>query len=202
MSGHDLRDLDQPTPDRATAGGGVPGKRTLTQSIPSLGPQREVMTLDSLIDFPDTRATIDTKIGSPGDRLSERKVRRAMQANPRWHRRLKFDPSAFGGGAVASEEFARAVADKQAQLGVNVDGVAGPRTVKAAGAQARKEQADAAFEATRGTRDPAGPDRARMWDTADYPDTRSVIERQPSDDLMDPFADDDPFGMHLIGRAE
>ena len=203
MSGYDVRDPDRSDDARPGGGAIAPGKRTLTQSLPPslAGRQRAVASFDEVDTISDTRATIEDPAAAGGaPRLTARQLRRARAANPRWHERLHFDPGTFGGAALDSADFAHGVAERQAQVGVAVDGVAGPKTVAATGASAAR---DAAFEATRGRRDAAGA-AARatpggMDAVDDVSDTRATIAGRPSDALMDPFADDDPFGMHLIG---
>lgn len=108
----------------------APGKRTRTQSIPTLrGRERDVALFDAAGEYREDRATVD---GPPTtSRLSDRQLRKARQRNPYWQDRLGFSTATFGGGDIASGELADDVADRQGQLGLAVDGIAGPKTVAA-----------------------------------------------------------------------
>jgi len=194
MSGYQNRLLD-PFADSADTGTGIaPGKRTLTQSL--AGQQRDVVDFDDAAgdDFYDSRATIDSPTIT-SSRLTDVQLRKAKRRNPHWQNKLGFSTSLFGGGAIDTGEFADNVADKQATLGLPVDGIAGPQTLQAIAAAQRPD----ALEATRGRRDPngaaeratpAGIDRAG---DGDFYDSRATIDTNP-------FAGDDPFGMHLISK--
>lgn len=63
--------------------------------------------------------------------LTDRLAHRAAKKNPIMQARLGFEPARLSSAPVASEEFARDVADKQQQRGLHVDGVAGKKTVTA-----------------------------------------------------------------------
>jgi hypothetical protein len=104
----------------------APGKRTLTSSLP---PPRDTASFDRSGEYMESRATID---GTPTtSRLSDRQLRKARERNPHWQHELGFSTSMFGGGDVATGEFADNVAEKQAALGLPVDGIAGPDTLGA-----------------------------------------------------------------------
>lgn len=201
MSGYDSKFLDRDEDAAGTGSGGAPGKRTLTQGIPSLrGQEREVATFDSSGDFYESRATIDAPIMT-SSKLTDRQLRKARRRNPHWQEKLGFSTALFGGGAVETGEFADNVADKQPSLGVPVDGIAGPNTVEAAAAAQGQAQAkDRAFEATRGRRDPAGAARRAspggMDGEGDFYDSRATIDGPPASQ----FDGEDPFAMHLIGE--
>lgn len=200
MSGYQSRlpEIDHATEAHGT--GIAPGKRTLTQSLPGSaaslrGQEREVADFDRAAgdDFYDSRATIDAP-AITSSRLTDAQLRKAKRRNPHWQEKLGFSASTFGGGDVATGEFADNVADKQAALGLPVDGIAGPYTMRAVAAASRPD----ALEATRGRRDANGAaERAtaagidRVAD--DFYDTRATIDTGA-------FAGDDPFGMHLIGK--
>ena len=104
----------------------APGKRTLTESL--RGRERDVVSFDVSSEYREDRATID---GPPAGRLTDRQIRKARRRNPHWQQRLGFSTAQFGGGDIASAELAESVAERQAALGVAVDGIAGPRTIAA-----------------------------------------------------------------------
>jgi hypothetical protein len=203
MSGYQKRLLDPFADSESSSTGIAPGKRTLTQSLPGSGAgtslrgqERDVVDFDDAAgdDLYDTRATIDAP-AMTSSRLTDAQLRKAKRRNRHWQAKLGFSTSVFGGGDIATGEFADNVADKQAALGLPVDGIAGPRTLEAVSAAARPD----ALEATRGRREAngaahrataAGIDRAG---DGDYYDTRATIDDNP-------YAGDDPFGMHLISK--
>lgn len=201
MSGYDSRFLDRDEDTAGPGAGGAPGKRTLTQGIPSLrGQQREVTQFDSPGEYYDSRATIDAPIMT-SSKLTARQLRKARRRNPHWQDKLGFSTSLFGGGAVETGEFADNVADQQPALGVPVDGIAGPRTVEAAAAaQGADQDKERAFEATRGRRDASGAARRAtpggMDGDGDYYDSRATVDPPAA------FAGEDPFAVHLIGQKE
>jgi hypothetical protein len=216
MSGYQNRLLDPFADSDASSTGIAPGKRTLTQSLPGApaslrGQEREVVDFDSAVgdDVYDARATIDAP-AMTSSRLSDAQLRKARRRNQHWQARLGFSPSLFGGGDVATGEFADNVADKQAALGLPVDGIAGPQTIEAVAAAARPDP----LEATRGRRDAdgaahrasaAGIDRA---DDGDFYDARATVDTGAASRVAGDtgrgagrFAGDDPFAMHLIGSG-
>lgn len=199
MSGYQNRLLDPFADSEQSSTGIAPGKRTLTQSLPGAslrGQEREVVDFDDAAggDIYDSRATIDAP-ATTSSRLSDAQLRKAKRRNQHWQTKLGFSTSVFGGGDIGTGELADNVAEKQAALGLPIDGIAGPRTLEAIATAARPD----ALEATRGRRDPNGA--AQRASTAgidraggdDFYDTRATIDTGP-------FAGDDPFGMHLIGR--
>lgn len=129
-------DHDHPTSHRgAPAAGIAPGKQTLTQSL--RGQERDVASFDASGEYRETRATIQgTPTTSP---LTDRQLQKARRRNPYWQQRLGFRPASFGGGDVASGELADNVAARQAELGLTVDGIAGPKTVAAVEGGTAKE---------------------------------------------------------------
>lgn len=66
---------------------------------------------------------------APGKRtLTAQLARRAAERNPRMQERLGFEAATYSSAPVDSEEFAHAVAAKQGERGLRVDGVVGVRT--------------------------------------------------------------------------
>lgn len=116
----------------------APGKRTLTQSLPRAGSlrneQRAVIDFDDAAgdEFYDERATIEAEL--TGTRLTDRQIARARRRNPRWIERLKVSAQILSTASPDSAAFAFDVADRQAVLDLDVDGIAGPRTVQAVAA--------------------------------------------------------------------
>jgi hypothetical protein len=177
-----LQDSLPTTGDAARA----PGKRTLTAGIPTLrGRERDVASFDASSELREDRATID---GPPPGRLTERQIRKARRRNPHWQQRLGFSTATFGGGDIASAEFAENVGERQASLGVGVDGIAGPKTIAAVTAatpDADEDNADEGADADGGAaRDPLDAKMDALFDAA------GSGRDQPADD---------PFGMHLLG---
>ena len=166
-------DHDHPTSHRrAPAAGIAPGKQTLTRSL--RGQEREVASFDASGEYREARATIQgPATTSP---LTDRQLQKARRRNPYWQQRLGFRPASFGGGDVASGELADNVAARQAELGLAVDGIAGPKTVAAVEGGGTKAKAGA-----EGTEGGAGGDTV-MTDIDGDGDG----------------AVDDPFGMHLF----
>jgi hypothetical protein len=208
-----LPDVDHASETHGT--GIAPGKRTLTQSLPGSaslrGQEREVADFDAAAgdDFYDSRATIDAPAVT-SSRLTDRQLEKARRRNPHWQDKLGFSTSMFGGGDVATGEFADNVAEKQAALGLPVDGIAGPHTAHAV--VAASAPAHDSLEATRGRRDPNGaaaratPGGMDRAGADDFYDTRATIDTAAAGAgdtaAAGPFANDDPFGMHLIGAGK
>lgn len=99
----------------------------MTSSLP---PPRDTADFFRAGDYRESRATIDGATPT-SSRLTDAQLARARERNPYWQDKLGFSPSLFGGGDVSTGEFAENVADKQASLGLPVDGIAGPRTFDA-----------------------------------------------------------------------
>lgn len=115
--------------DDSRGGSGIaPGKRAMTSSLP---PPRDTVDFFRSGDYRESRATIDGATPT-SSRLTDTQLRKARERNPYWQHELGFSPALFGGGDVATGEFADNVADKQAALGLAIDGIAGPRTLHAA----------------------------------------------------------------------
>jgi len=93
--------------------------------------ERAPATIDAPKEVEESRATLPVEPAAGGP-LSAHQLAHARRSNPAWHRRLGYDAAVFGGGPVGSDEFALAVAAFQQQHGLAVDGVAGPRTFRAA----------------------------------------------------------------------
>jgi hypothetical protein len=198
MSSRRYRTDAQQQGDEGRGGGGIaPGKRAMTSALP---PPRDTVDFFRAGEYRESRATIDGATPT-SSRLTDSQMRKARERNPYWQNKLGFSPSLFGGGEVDTGEFADNVADKQAGLGVAVDGIAGPDTVEAAAAaHGAAQDQDRAFEATRGRRDPDGAARRAtpggMDGEGDFYDSRATIDGPPAG----PYAGEDPFAMHLIGN--
>ncbi len=183
----------------------APGKRSLTQSMPPVQrslqeQQRQVTSFDAGVEdhFYDERATVEARPSR--DLLSDRQVRLATRKNPMWVRRLKVSAQIFSTAPVESSAFAMDVAEKQATAGLDVDGIAGPKTVAAI---AGEVAAARSTPGRRGARAAGGDEHREVVDFDagvgdEFYDERATVEpaREPSR-----FADDDPFGMHLIGTT-
>lgn len=118
----------------------APGKRTLTQGLlPTshslLSEQRAVVDADEGVgdDYYDPRETVEARVTV--DRLTDRQVARARRKNPGWIKRLKVSAQIFSTAEPDSGAFALDVADHQMALGLAVDGIAGPATVRAMAAK-------------------------------------------------------------------
>lgn len=194
MSNHDyLRHATSISDASITSHGVATGKRTLTQSIAPVhrslhSEQRAVANFDDAAgdDIYDQRATVETRPSV--DRLTNRQIRRARRKNPEWIRRLKVSAQIFSTAEVDSSAFALDVAEKQAGMGLAVDGIAGPKTVSAVAGS---------VTAARSDRQPGAVDR----------DSREVVDFDAAvgDDFYDARATvephDDPFGLHLLAQA-
>ncbi len=199
---HLLPGLPQASPEPAS-GRLAPGKRSLTQSLPPKAPslrdeQRDVVDFDDGVDdgFYDERATVEaepTKL-----LLTDRQLRKARRRNPRWVRQLRVSAQIFSSGEPATNVFAFDVADKQLAKGLDVDGIAGPKTVAAVAAET---------SARRSAPRPA-PGDGEPREVVDFDqgvgdgfyDERATVDAR-TPDARDRFADDDPFGMHLLGHG-
>jgi peptidoglycan hydrolase-like protein with peptidoglycan-binding domain len=106
--------------------GGAPVQRKAAPADP-------MAAIDAPRSMEETRSTIDEVDAAGG--LDRGQLRRALQANPRFQRRLHFAPADFGvaEAGVDSATFAGAIARFQRDRGLTVDGIAGPRTCAAAG---------------------------------------------------------------------
>lgn len=197
---HLLPDLIQPSPQPAAVGI-APGKRSLTQSLPPKAPslrdeQRAVADFDDGVDdgFYDARATVvaePTKV-----LLTERQLRKARRRNPRWVKQLRVSAQIFSSAEPATDAFALDVAEKQQAIGLEVDGIAGPKTVAAVAARTSAQRsAPRPARGTGGTREVVDFDQG-VGDG--FYDQRATVDARPGD-TGDRFAADDPFGMHLLG---
>jgi hypothetical protein len=81
--------------------------------------------------------------GVRGAMLTRAQLAIAGEHNLAWHARLLYSPDVFGGGDVASGAFAQRVAKRQHELGLKVDGIAGPVTCDAVGASTKASRAKA-----------------------------------------------------------
>jgi Domain of unknown function (DUF4157) len=120
--------------------------------------ERAPVTIDAPEEVEESRATLDVE----PELLTAHQLAAARRANPAWHRRLRYDPSAFGGD-LASDDYAIAVAELQKAHRLTVDGIAGPHTIEAAGVGGGSARA-AAASASRdhwSTGAPAAHDDAR-----------------------------------------
>lgn len=162
---------------------GAPGKRTLTQGLAS-------RTREAASD--------------PGP--DPAMLRRARRKNPRWQRRLGYDPTAWSGAPVGSEVFAADVAAAQRRLGVRVDGIVGPETLAAAGvtvggpAAAEGAGGAGADDAAEGGDGDGALAMAELSDAApgQFESSARYVESRLT--FEPPTAAPDPFGLHLIGH--
>jgi hypothetical protein len=194
-----LSALSNPASELAV-GALAPGKRSLTQSLPPKAPslrddRRAVVDFDDGVEdhFYDSRATVDVE---PTQLLlNNRQLRKARRRNPRWVRQLRVSAQIFSTADPSSDAFALDVAEKQLARRLVVDGIAGPKTVAAVAAET---------SARRSTRRPErdSGERRELVDFDEgvgqgFYDERATVARS---DQADRFADDDPFGMHLLAN--
>ena len=185
-------DRMQPVGDSGVSGVS-PGKRTLTQSLTPVqrslrDEQRTVVDFDDAAGdgVYDERATVEARMTEVP--LTDRQIRRARRKNPEWIRKLKVSALIFGNAEVDSSAFALDVATKQAEHGLAVDGIAGPRTVAAVARQVSDARTGRAGGAAR--RDPNVPRAVAEFDAGvgdGFYDARATVEPH-----------DDPFGLHLL----
>lgn len=182
-----------PAPTSHGSSGGAPGKRTLTQSLPSVqrslrDEQRAVVDFDDAAgdDLYDERATVYARVTDVP--LSDRQIRRARRKNPTWIARLKVSAQIFSNAEVDSSAFAVDVAAHQAKHGLAIDGIAGPKTVAAVAAAVTASRAGGAKARTAAA---DGQREVRDFDAGvddGFYDTRATVEQH-----------EDPFGLHLLG---
>ena len=193
-----------PEPAPASAAGISPGKRTLTQSLPPRqsarhDERRAVADFDAGVgdDFYDQRATVDA--APTTTLLDDRRLRRARRRNPHWVQKLNVSAQVLSTAAVDTNAFALDVAEKQLARGLEVDGVAGPRTVAAIAVEAASMPARSKPHPDGGgeVREVADFD-AGVGD--DFYDERATVDAHPVP-APERFADDDPFGMHLLRQS-
>jgi Domain of unknown function (DUF4157) len=134
--------------------------------------ERAPVTIDAPKEVEETRATLDVEPEGAA-LLGEHQLAAARRANPAWHRRLRYDAAVFGGD-LASDDYAIAVAGFQHAHRLGVDGIAGPRTIEAAGAA-------------------RGPARARSASSATRDPWSGVAAAAPDDDARAAFAAIDPL---------
>jgi Domain of unknown function (DUF4157)/Putative peptidoglycan binding domain len=96
---------------------------------------RAAWTVDAPREVDEQRATLEVPTAKTP--LSRQQLAAARRANAAWHQQLRFAAGAFGVDDAHSADFAIAVAEFQQQHGLQVDGVAGPHTIKAKRATAR-----------------------------------------------------------------
>ena len=95
-------------------------------------------SIDQRGELIETRATVSGAAEGP---LSGRKLRSACRTNPHYARSLGWTADLFGGsGDARSEECAQAIAKFQADAGLMVDGIAGPKTTARARARGGGER--------------------------------------------------------------
>lgn len=147
-------------------------------------------------DFYDQRATVDAVPTTT--LLDDRRLRRARRRNPHWVQKLNVSSQVLSTADVDTNAFALDVAEKQLARGLEVDGVAGPRTVAAIAGEA-------ASMPSRSRPRPGGGGEVREvadFDAGvgdDFYDERATVDAHlPAPER---FADDDPFGMHLLGQS-
>ncbi len=199
---HLLPGLPQAAPEPAS-GRLAPGKRSLTQSLPPKAPslrdeQRDVVDFDDGVDdgFYDERATVETEPTNLP--LTDGQLRKARRRNPRWVKHLRVSAQIFSSAEPTTNAFALDVAEKQLAKGLDVDGIAGPKTVAAVAAET---------SARRSAPRPARGDGERR-EVVDFDqgvgdgfyDERATVDAH-SGDAGGRFAADDPFGMHLLAHG-
>ena len=160
---------------------GAPGKRTLTQGL-----------------APRPREAAGAAERAAG--LEEAVLRRARRKNPRWQRRLHFDPAAWSSAPVGSAAFAADVAAAQRRLGVRVDGIVGPETLAAADGQGAEGAGGA--DGADGADDGGGLAMAELGEAApgQYDPSARYDESRLTFDPPAASGAGDPFGLHLIGH--
>ncbi len=192
-----------PTSHEPATGTPAPGKRSLTQSLPPKAPslrdeQRDVVDFDDGVDdgFYDERATVEaepTKL-----LLTDRQLRKARRRNPWWVKQLRVSAQIFSSADPATNAFALDVAEKQLARGLDIDGIAGPKTVAAVAAETAARRST-----PRPARGDGEPREVVDFDQGvgdGFYDERATVDPRAGDTGVR-FADDDPFGMHLLGHG-
>jgi hypothetical protein len=167
---------------------GTPGKRTRTEGLSARDfADRAFDQAHSGEDYYEARATVEAQ-STPDTRpkLSGRKLVRAMRKNPRWMALYPEAPRFLREFRTDTDEFALDVAAKQKERGVEIDGIAGPKTLEALLGAVPKRTLPPGTPASRsgGRRRGSAPGDEHTHQAS------SGGER---------FAGEDPFATHLLG---
>lgn len=168
---------------------GAPGKRTRTEGLQVRDfADRVFDQAHSGEDFYEARATVEP-LSTPDTRpkLSGRKLVRAMRKNPRWMALYPEAPKFLSEFRPDTDEFALDVAAKQREKGLEIDGIAGPRTLAALLGPIPKR-----------TRPPGAPASRSGGRRRGSAPSAEPAPRASSGGAGDRFAGDDPFATHLL----
>jgi hypothetical protein len=165
----------------------APGKRTRTEGLSARDvADRAFDQAHSGDDYYEARATVEPQ-STPDTRpkLGGRKLVRAMRKNPRWMALYPEAPRLLSSFRPDTDEFALDVAAKQREKNLQVDGIAGPKTLEALFGSVPKR-----------TRPPGAPaSRSGGKRRGHAPSAEHAPRAAPGGDQ---FVGEDPFASHLL----